>query len=327
MPELPEVETVRRMLEPVMAGARFEAVIARRADLRGPLPENFAARLIGTRVMSVTRRAKYLVTPLSSGETLVMHLGMSGWFRVDRVEDDRDESERDEGAREVGGDVNAAGDRVAAGLRLRVAEEAGDGRTSPAPSPALLLVADPHDHVLFRMSSGAVVTFNDPRRFGSMELVAAGELPHHPALGKLGPEPLSPEFDAFALARACRGKSVSLKVALLDQRVVAGLGNIYAAEALHRARLSPRRAASTIATPSGLPRDSAHRLTAAIKRVLTAAIDRVAAENAPGGAYRASRFRVYDREGAKCQTTGCGGTIRRIDQAGRSTFYCPCCQK
>jgi formamidopyrimidine-DNA glycosylase len=300
MPELPEVETVRRMLEPVMAGARFDAVIARRADLRGPLPENFAARLIGARAMAVTRRAKYLVTPLSSGETLVMHLGMSGWFRVEHDEDARDASD---------------------------ARDARDGADDGRPSAALLLVADPHDHVLFRMSSGAVVTFNDPRRFGSMELVAAGELPHHPALGKLGPEPLSPEFDAFALARACRGKSVSLKVALLDQRVVAGLGNIYAAEALHRARLSPRRAASTIATPSGLPRDSAHRLTAAIKRVLTAAIDRVAAENAPGGAYRASRFRVYDREGAKCQTTGCGGTIRRIDQAGRSTFYCPRCQK
>jgi formamidopyrimidine-DNA glycosylase len=285
MPELPEVETVRRMLEPVMAGALFEAVIARRADLRGPLPENFAARLIGTRAMAITRRAKYLVTPLSSGETLIMHLGMSGWFRVD--------------------------------------PEAGDGR----PNPAMLLVADPHDHVLFRMSSGAVITFNDPRRFGSMELVPAGEMEHHPALGKLGPEPLSPEFDAFALARACKGKKVSLKVALLDQRVVAGIGNIYAAEALHRARLSPRRAASTIATPSGLPRDSAHRLATAIKRVLTAAIDRVAAENAPGGEYRASRFRVYDREGAKCPTTGCGGTIRRIDQAGRSTFYCPRCQK
>lgn len=301
MPELPEVETVRRMLEPVMAGARFEAVIARRADLRGPLPENFAARLIGTRVMAVTRRAKYLVTPLSSGETLVMHLGMSGWFRVDDDEDARHEVDRD-------------GD-----------EHALDGR----PNPALLLVANPHDHVLFRMSSGAVVTFNDPRRFGSMELVAAGELPHHPALGKLGPEPLSPEFDAFALARACRGKKVSLKVALLDQRVVAGLGNIYVAEALHRAHLSPRRAASTIATPTGQPRDSAHRLATAIKRVLTAAIDRVAAENAPGGEYRGSgsRFRVYDREGAKCQTTGCGGTIRRIDQAGRSTFYCPRCQK
>lgn len=298
MPELPEVETVRRMLEPVMAGARFEAVIARRADLRGPLPEKFAARLIGARVMAVTRRAKYLVTPLSSGETLVMHLGMSGWFRVEHDED-------------AGNGAGGSAD-----------DGAGAGRLSAA----LLLVANPHDHVLFRMSSGAVVTFNDPRRFGSMELVAAGELTHHPALGKLGPEPLSPEFDAFALARACRGRSVSLKVALLDQRVVAGLGNIYAAEALHRAHLSPRRLGSTIATPSGQPRDSAHRLAAAIKRVLTAAIDRVAAE-ADGPAYRGSRFRVYDREGAKCPTSGCTGTIRRIDQAGRSTFYCPRCQK
>jgi formamidopyrimidine-DNA glycosylase len=315
MPELPEVETVRRMLEPVMAGARFEAVIARRADLRGPLPENFAARLIGTRVMSVTRRAKYLVTSLSSGETLVMHLGMSGWFRVDHDEDSR-------GSDEQGGDGQGyeRGDEPGDA-------RGGDGLSDAAPSPALLLVASLHDHVVFRMSSGAVITFNDPRRFGSMELVAAGELPHHPALGKLGPEPLSPEFDAFALARACRGKKVSLKVALLDQRIVAGLGNIYVAEALHRAHLSPRRAASTIATPSGLPRDSAHRLAAAIKRVLTAAIDRVVAESANGPSYRGPRFRVYDREGAKCQTTGCGGTIRRIEQAGRSTFYCPRCQK
>jgi formamidopyrimidine-DNA glycosylase len=290
VPELPEVETVRRMLEPVMAGARFEAVIARRADLRGPLPDNFAARLIGMRVMAVTRRAKYLVVPVSSGETLIMHLGMSGWFRVDDAPKD-------------------------------------DGHGDDGPSAAMLLVANAHDHVLFRMSSGAVITFNDPRRFGSMELVPAGELAAHPALGKLGPEPLSPDFDAFALARACKGKKVSLKVALLDQRVVAGLGNIYAAEALHRAHLSPRRAASTIATPTGLPRDSAHRLAAAIKKVLTDAIARVAAENEEGGSYRASRFRVYDREGAKCPTARCAGTIRRIDQAGRSTFYCARCQK
>jgi formamidopyrimidine-DNA glycosylase len=304
-------------VEPVLAGARFDAVSARRPDLRGPLPENFAARLIGTRVMAVTRRAKYLVTPLSSGETLVMHLGMSGWFRVDHDEDDRDEVVTGDGR----GERRRADDRSDHG-------DSGDGGGDDGrPSPALLLVADAHDHVVFRMSSGAVVTFNDPRRFGSMELVPAGELTHHPALGKLGPEPLSPEFDAFALARACRGKSVSLKVALLDQRVVAGLGNIYVAEALHRAHLSPRRAASTIATPSGLPRDSAHRLAAAIKRVLTAAIDRVAAENADSPSYRGSRFRVYDREGAKCPTSGCGGTIRRMEQAGRSTFYCPRCQK
>jgi formamidopyrimidine-DNA glycosylase len=243
----------------------------------------------------------------------VMHLGMSGWFRVDRADGERADGDHADADRGDAGRVDDG--RI------------DDGRDEDGPSAAMLLVANAHDHVLFRMSSGAVVTFNDPRRFGSMELVPAGEMAHHPALGKLGPEPLSPEFDAFALARACKGKSVSLKVALLDQRVAAGLGNIYAAEALHRARLSPRRAASTIATPTGLPRDSAHRLAAAIKRVLTTAIDRVAAENAPGGEYRSSRFRVYDREGAKCPTTGCGGTIRRVDQAGRSTFYCPRCQR
>jgi formamidopyrimidine-DNA glycosylase len=314
VPELPEVETVRRMLEPVMAGARFEALIARRADLRGPLPENFAERLIGARAMAVTRRAKYLVVPLSSGETLVMHLGMSGWFRVDRADGDDED----------GGGRPSTALLLVAGPASAVVDGAAGRLGGVVERP---LCKDPHDHVLFRMSSGAVVTFNDPRRFGSMELVPVGGLTDHPALGKLGPEPLSPEFDAFALARACRSKSVSLKVALLDQRVVAGLGNIYAAEALHRAHLSPRRAASTIATPTGLPRDSAHRLTAAIKKVLTDAIARVAAENESSATYRASRFRVYDREGARCPTARCGGTIRRVDQAGRSTFYCPRCQR
>jgi formamidopyrimidine-DNA glycosylase len=243
-------------------------------------------------VLALTRRAKYLVAQLSSGETLVMHLGMSGWFRVDRDESD--------------GDHDHGGLPAAPPLR-----------PSDPPDPP-----DPHDHVVFRMSSHAIVTFNDPRRFGSMELVAPGELPHHPVLSTLGPEPLSPAFDASALARACKGKTTSLKVALLDQRVVAGLGNIYASEALHRAGLSPRRRASTIATPSGLPRPSAHRLVAAIKAVLTEAIDR-----ASKATYRAARFRVYDREGGACRTARCGGTIKRLEQAGRSTFYCPRCQR
>ena len=172
------------------------------------------------------------------------------------------------------------------------------------------------------MSSGVIVTFNDPRRFGFMDLVPPGSWRSHPALGALGPEPLSAEFDARALARACRGKKTSLKVALLDQRLVAGLGNIYVVEALHRAGLSPHRQASTIATASGLPRPTAHRLTAAIKQVLTEAIDRVSK-----AAHRSSRFRVYDREGERCRRARCGGTIRRRTQAGRSTFYCPVCQK
>jgi formamidopyrimidine-DNA glycosylase len=175
---------------------------------------------------------------------------------------------------------------------------------------------------MFHLSSGAAVIFNDPRRFGVMDLLRPGGLAAHRALGSLGPEPLSAEFDGHALARACAGRKTSLKVALLDQRVVSGLGNIYVSEALHLAGLSPRRRASTIATPSGAPRDAAHRLAAAIKQVLEEAIAR-----ASGGTYRSSRFRVYDREGARCRRRGCPGSIRRRTQAGRSTFYCAVCQR
>ena len=269
MPELPEVESVRRRLEPAMTRKRFVRVDLRRADLRTPFPNRFAERITGTTVRAVQRRAKYLLVALSSGETLLMHLGMSGWFEVSR------------------GDVEL----------------------------------DLHDHVIFHMSSGAVVTFNDARRFGLMDLVAAGDVVSHPALSGLGPEPLSAEFDGLALARACRGKKTSLKAALLDQSVVAGLGNIYAAEALFVARLSPVRQASTIATPSGAPRESAHRLAAAIKQVLTEAIARKTAKTS-----RAARFRVYDREAEACRRRQCTGVITRRVQSGRSTFYCPRCQ-
>jgi formamidopyrimidine-DNA glycosylase len=279
VPELPEVETVRRRLAPVMEGTRFTRVVLRREGLRRPFPPDFAARLTGRTLRSLGRRGKYLLGDLSSAETLLMHLGMTGSFRVE----------------EAGGDGSADGDR-------------DDG-------------ARPHDHVLFHLSSGAVVSFNDPRRFGVMDLVAPGQLTQHPALAAMGLEPLSPEFDAAALARAAAGKRTSLKVTLLDQHVVAGLGNIYASEALHRAGLSPRRRASTIATPSGKPKESAHRLATAIKQVLKDAIARKA--TAP---YRSSRFRVYDRSGEACRTIGCSGTIRQIAQAGRSTFFCPLCQ-
>jgi formamidopyrimidine-DNA glycosylase len=267
-----------------MARARFEHVVVHRPDLRIPFPRNFSKRLTGETVVALTRRAKYLLATLSSDETLLMHLGMSGSFRVTPAGAD------DDGA-------DPASDRV----------QVGSGR---------------HDHVIFQMSSGAIVTFNDPRRFGFMDLVPAGQLAAHPALSALGPEPLSAEFDARALARACKGKKTSLKVTLLDQRVVAGLGNIYVVEALHRAGLSPQRPASTIATASGLPRPTAYRLTAAIKQVLIEAIDRVST-----GGYRASRFRVYDRENERCRRAGCAGTIKRRTQAGRSTFYCPVCQR
>jgi formamidopyrimidine-DNA glycosylase len=190
-----------------------------------------------------------------------------------------------------------------------------------------------HDHIVFHMSNGATVTFNDPRRFGCMKLVARDKLDDEPLLRTLGPEPLGNEFDAAMLARACRGKKTSLKAALLDQRVVAGLGNIYVCEALYRARLSPKRRASTIATRAGAPNDHAVRLVQAIRDVLNDAI------KAGGSSLRDHRltdgalgmfqhnFRVYDREGERCPTPGCKGVIRRIVQTGRSTFFCPVCQK
>jgi formamidopyrimidine-DNA glycosylase len=280
LPELPEVESVRRRLEPIMALARFEDVIVGRPDLRIPFPQNFRARLTGQTVLALDRRAKYLLAPLSSSETLVMHLGMSGSFRVDL----------DKGS-----------------------DEHPTVRTA---------VALPHDHVVFHMSSGATVTFNDPRRFGFMDLVPAERLASHSVFSTLGPEPLSAEFNADTLARSCKGKKTSLKVALLDQRIVAGLGNIYVSEALYVARLAPHRRASTIATAAGRPRESAYRLAAAIKQVLTEAINRLSAAD-----YRSSRFRVYDREGERCRRTGCGGTVRRRTQGGRSTFFCSVCQR
>jgi formamidopyrimidine-DNA glycosylase len=257
----------------------MDAVELRRPDLRRPFPRRFAERLIGRTVTALDRRAKYLLASLSSDETLLMHLGMSGSFRV-----------------------------------IRKPPERRPRRT--------MTPWDPHDHVVFHMSSGRVVVFNDPRRFGMMELVPAGKLQRHPVLSGLGPEPLSNEFDGAALARACRGKKTSLKAALMDQRVVAGLGNIYASEALHLAGLSPRRSASSLATASGAPREPAHRLAAAIKRVLEDAIARL---STPG--HRDIPFRVYDREGQRCSKPACAGVIRRRVQAGRSTFFCSVCQR
>ena len=293
MPELPEVETVRRGLAPAMEGARFHKVEARRGDLRWPLPKDFVQRLEGQTVEGLGRRAKYLLADLSSGDVLLMHLGMSGSFRVLR--------------------------------------EAGESTPGKYHHERGKLIA--HDHVVFHMGNGAVVTFNDPRRFGSMKLVRRAELEQEPLLRALGPEPLGNAFDAAMLARACRGKKTSLKAALSDQRIVAGLGNIYVCEALHRARLSPKRRASTIATKSGAPHERAQRLVDAIRAVLNDAI------KAGGSSLRDHRrtdgalgdfqhnFRVYDRDGKRCPTSGCGGTIRRIVQTGRSTFFCPVCQR
>ncbi len=292
MPELPEVETVRRGLEPVMDGARFEKVEARRPDLRFPFPKDFVKRLEGQTVTGLGRRAKYLLCDLSSGEVLVMHLGMSGSFHVLHEADGRRPGKFHHERGKLGA----------------------------------------HDHVVFGMSNGAVVTFNDPRRFGYMDLVKRTELEEHPMMRGLGPEPLANAFDAATLAAACDGKKTSLKAALLDQRVVAGLGNIYVCEALHRSHLSPRRRASTLAT-RGKSNDRASLLVDAIKTVLHDAI------KAGGSSLRDHRqtdgdlgyfqhhFRVYDQEGKPCVTPGCKGIVKRIVQGTRSTFYCPTCQK
>jgi formamidopyrimidine-DNA glycosylase len=293
MPELPEVETVRRGLEPVMDGARFSKVETRRKDLRWPLPPGFTGHLEGQTVKGLGRRGKYLLVDLSSGDVLMMHLGMSGSFHVFH-----------------GGAESSA---------ARYQQERAKHVT--------------HDHVVFHMSNGAIVTFNDPRRFGFMKLTPRAELDTHPLMKSLGPEPLGNAFGAAMLAGACKGRKTSLKAALSDQKVVAGLGNIYVCEALHRARLSPKRTASTIATKSGAPNERAEKLVDAIKATLKAAIE------AGGSSLRDHRrtdgalgdfqhnFRVYDREGKPCPTRRCTGKIKRIVQSGRSTFFCPVCQK
>jgi len=288
MPELPEVETVRRGLAPVMEGASVKKVEVRDRRLRWPIAKDFEKRLTGKTVDGLGRRAKYLLADLSSGDVLIMHLGMSGSFRV--------------------------GQDAKPGLYYHERSK-----------------STAHDHVVFHLSNGATVTFNDPRRFGSMKLVPRAKLEHEPLLRSLGPEPLGNEFDAAMLAAACARKKTSLKAALSDQRVVAGLGNIYVCEALFRARLSPKRIASTIADRNGKPNQRAQALVEAIKAVLNDAI------KAGGSSLRDHRradgslgdfqhnFQVYDREGEPCPN--CKGKVKRIVQTGRSTFYCPRCQK
>jgi formamidopyrimidine-DNA glycosylase len=297
MPELPEVETVRRGLQPVMEGFRIVKMEVRRKDLRFPFQRDFVERLAGQSVTGLGRRAKYLLADLASGDVLLMHLGMSGSFRVVKDVDAR-----------VPGQFHHA--------------RAKDGA---------------HDHVVFHMSSGASIVFNDPRRFGYMKVIARNALDEEPLLSGLGPEPLGNEFGAAMLARSCADKKTSLKAALLDQRVVAGLGNIYVCEALFRAHLSPRRLATKAGQRKGVaggePTDHAKRLVTAIHAVLNQAI------KAGGSSLRDHRqtsgelgyfqhsFQVYDREGERCQTAGCSGIVRRFTQNGRSTFWCPKCQK
>lgn len=283
MPELPEVETVRRGLAPVMEGRRILSVDLRRPDLRWPFPERMAERLGGARVDVLARRSKYLLGGLDTGETLLVHLGMSGRMQVDH-------------------------------------RPTAEFHRDPAP---LLR----HDHVVLEMEGGARITFNDPRRFGAMDLVDSARLDDHWLLAKLGPEPLGNGFDENYLVAALRGRRMPVKAALLDQRIVAGLGNIYVCEALHRARISPRRLAGRISAAR------AGELVSTIRATLSDAIaaggsslrDYRQADGAMG--YFQHTFRVYDREGAPCPTEDCTGTIARIVQSGRSTFHCSRCQR
>ncbi len=272
-----------------MTGQNFIAVEQRRADLRFPFPPNFADRLKGRRIDALSRRAKYLLADLDDGGVLIMHLGMSGSFRIESL---------------------------APGLFHH------DRSKDPA-----------HDHVVFQMSGGARITYNDPRRFGFMLIEPRATLAEHKFFRDIGVEPLGNELDGALLVRLFDKKKAPLKAALLDQRLVAGLGNIYVCEALHRARLSPRRAAGTLARKNGSPAPGAVRLASAIHEVLEAALaaggsslrDHRQADGSLG--YFQHSFQVYDREGEACQTPGCNGRIQRISQAGRSTFFCAGCQK
>ncbi len=293
MPELPEVETVCRGLAPVMEGARIKEAIVNRPNLRFPFPDKFAERLAGQTVRALSRRAKYLLAELSSGDILVMHLGMSGSFRIDGPND-----------------------------------EAAPGRFHHPRGK------DPkHDHVVFVLATGHRVIYNDPRRFGFMDLIPRGDLQTHKLFRHLGVEPLGNQFHAAHLAAAGAGRRGTLKALLMDQRVVAGLGNIYACEALWRAHLSPRRQAASLARKSGAPSAAAERLTRTIRAVLDDAIaaggsslrDHRQADGTLG--YFQHAFSVYDREGAPCRTPDCSGRIRRFVQNGRSTFHCPACQR
>jgi formamidopyrimidine-DNA glycosylase len=294
MPELPEVETVRRGLQPHMEGATIRAVDQRRPDLRFPFPEGFTSRLAGARILSLDRRAKYLIARLSTGEALLMHLGMSGSFRVETGE---------AGAETPGRFVHPRGKLAA------------------------------HDHVVFLLSGGERIVYNDPRRFGFMHLADAARLEDDPYLRHLGLEPTGNALSGAALTERLAGKAAPLKAVLLDQRIIAGLGNIYVCEALNRARLSPRREAGSIVRADGSAGARAERLAVAIREVIADAIaaggstlrDYVKADGSLG--YFQHAFRVYGREDAPCPTPGCRGIVRRIVQSGRSTFFCPVCQR
>ena len=295
MPELPEVETVRRGLRPALEGATIERLELRRSGLRFPFSPRFAARLKGRRITALGRRAKYLLAELDNATILLMHLGMSGSFRI-----------------ETEGEKDAKPVADAAVYYKRGKLEA-------------------HDHVVFHLKGGTRVVYNDPRRFGFMLLIPPKRFDAHPMLADLGFEPMGAELSAEALAPRFAKRAAPLKAILSDQRVIAGLGNIYACEALWRARLSPKRAAGTLVRADGTPTARLVRLVDAVRAVIADAVEAGGSSlrdyvqaNGECGLFQ-HRFCVYDREGKRCPRGD--GTIRRIVQSGRSTFYCPACQR
>ena len=296
MPELPEVETVLRGLAPHLQGRRLQKLEARRLDLRFPLPPQFAKRLEGKKVIGLSRRAKYILVAFEADMTLLIHLGMTGRFTILGAKN----------AKNLGEFYYAT-----------ASQHSADG---------------PHDHIVFHFEGGLRLVYNDPRRFGFMDLIEGPET-NHKSLKSLGPEPLGNEFSEPVLAKALRGRKTSIKSALLDQRHVAGLGNIYVCEALFRAGLSPKRTSGSLVTAKGMPKPAMARLILAIREVLKEAIlaggstisDYQGADGQKGSFQQT--FAVYDREGEACQRPSCGGKIARITQAGRSSFYCPQCQR
>lgn len=283
MPELPEVETVRRGLAPAMEDVVIAKAEVNRPDLRWPFPANMADRLTGKRVLRLRRRSKYILADLDSGETALIHLGMSGRMLV-------------------------SGDPLGQFVH-----------DHPA--------AQKHDHVVLHMENGARITFNDPRRFGAMDLLATDQAEAHPLLAAIGPEPFGNSFDEPYLIAALTNRKTPMKSALLDQKTVAGLGNIYVCEALFRSKIHPARPAWRVS------KDRISRLVPIIRTVLSDAIESGGSSlrdfrQADGElGYFQHSFDVYGREGAPCRTPGCTSTIRRIVQSGRSTFYCPSCQR
>ncbi len=298
MPELPEVETVRRGLAPVMEGATVSRLELRRRDLRFPFPDQFAENVEGQEIVSVGRRAKYLLVDLANGQVIIMHLGMSGSYRI---------------------------------------EEDAHGDITPGTFHHEKTRLSAHDHVTFHLvkPSGqtARVIYNDPRRFGFMLMCRRTELADHPTFKGMGVEPVGNALTPEILATAMAGKATPLKSALLDQRVIAGLGNIYVCEALWRSHISPKRKAGSLVKKSGNPTDRLIVLESHIRDVIADAIkaggsslrDHAQTDGSLG--YFQHSFAAYDREGEPCRHDECGKPIKRIVQSGRSTFYCPSCQR